>query len=156
MPETWANSVDLHLDLSGTRVRAGLETALRDAIRDGRLAAGTRLPSSRALAADLGVPLLGKVPLVNAVRQGADEGRPIVAVEPESETARLVAEVGCGIIVPPGRVDLVAGAIRELRAGDHDLEEMGRRGLDYVRSEGNRDIAVGRYRDLLVSVAGRA
>jgi GntR family transcriptional regulator / MocR family aminotransferase len=55
MPETWANSVDLHLDLSGTRVRAGLETALRDAIRDGRLAAGTRLPSSRALAADLGV-----------------------------------------------------------------------------------------------------
>jgi ATP-binding protein involved in chromosome partitioning len=40
------------------------------------------------LAADLGVPLLGKVPLVNAVRQGADEGRPIVAVEPESETAQ--------------------------------------------------------------------
>jgi ATP-binding protein involved in chromosome partitioning len=40
------------------------------------------------LAADLGVALLGKVPLVNAVRQGADEGRPIVAVEPESETAQ--------------------------------------------------------------------
>jgi ATP-binding protein involved in chromosome partitioning len=40
------------------------------------------------LAADLGIPLLGQVPLVAAVRQGADEGRPIVAVEPESETAR--------------------------------------------------------------------
>jgi ATP-binding protein involved in chromosome partitioning len=40
------------------------------------------------LAADLGIPLLGKVPLVAAVRQGADEGRPIVAVEPESETAQ--------------------------------------------------------------------
>ena len=40
------------------------------------------------LASDLGVPLLGKVPLVTAVRQGADEGRPIVAVEPESETAQ--------------------------------------------------------------------
>jgi ATP-binding protein involved in chromosome partitioning len=40
------------------------------------------------LAADLGIPLLGKVPLVPAVRQGADEGRPIVAVEPESETAQ--------------------------------------------------------------------
>ena len=47
--------VDLHLDLSGTRVRAGLESALRDAVRAGRLRPGTRLPSSRALAADLGV-----------------------------------------------------------------------------------------------------
>jgi len=57
--ETWAKelvgAVDLHLDLSGTRVRAGLEGALRDAIRAGRLRTGTRLPSSRALAADLGV-----------------------------------------------------------------------------------------------------
>ena len=32
-----------------------LERALRDAVRDGRLAAGARLPSSRALAAELGV-----------------------------------------------------------------------------------------------------
>jgi ATP-binding protein involved in chromosome partitioning len=40
------------------------------------------------LAADLGIPLLGKVPLVNAVRQGADDGRPIVAVDRESETAQ--------------------------------------------------------------------
>jgi ATP-binding protein involved in chromosome partitioning len=40
------------------------------------------------LAADLGIPLLGKVPLVNAVRQGGDEGHPIVAVDPESETAQ--------------------------------------------------------------------
>src|SRR5437868_10595445 len=59
MEETWAKGlvggVDLHLDLSGTRVRAGLEGALRDAIRAGRLRPGTRLPSSRALATDLGI-----------------------------------------------------------------------------------------------------
>jgi ATP-binding protein involved in chromosome partitioning len=40
------------------------------------------------LAADLGIPLLGTVPLVAAVRQGADDGRPIVAVDRESETAQ--------------------------------------------------------------------
>ncbi len=40
------------------------------------------------LAADLGIPLLGKVPLVAAVRKGADEGRPIVAEDPQSETAQ--------------------------------------------------------------------
>ena len=47
------------------------------------------------LAADLGIPLLGQVPLVNAVRQGGDEGRPITAVDPDSETAvafRTIAE----------------------------------------------------------------
>ncbi len=40
------------------------------------------------VAADLGVPLLGQVPLVNAVRLGGDEGRPVTAVDPQSETAR--------------------------------------------------------------------
>ena len=55
MSETWANRLELHLDVSGTRVRSRLEAALRDAIRSGRLAEGARLPSSRTLAADLGI-----------------------------------------------------------------------------------------------------
>ncbi len=56
MPRTWAISgVDLHLDLDGPRVRAALEAALREAVSNGRLRPGTRLPSSRALAADLGI-----------------------------------------------------------------------------------------------------
>jgi ATP-binding protein involved in chromosome partitioning len=47
------------------------------------------------VAADLGVPLLGQVPLVAAVRQGGDEGRPVVAVDPDGPTAhtfRAIAE----------------------------------------------------------------
>jgi GntR family transcriptional regulator / MocR family aminotransferase len=56
MSKTWATSgLDLHLEPSGSKVRAGLEAALRDAVQAGRLAAGARLPSSRALAADLGI-----------------------------------------------------------------------------------------------------
>jgi GntR family transcriptional regulator/MocR family aminotransferase len=56
MAETWANhEIDLHLELAGPRVRAGLETALRDAVRAGRLRPGARLPATRALAADLGI-----------------------------------------------------------------------------------------------------
>jgi GntR family transcriptional regulator / MocR family aminotransferase len=56
MAEHWAN-LDLHLevDLDGTRLGRSLEDALRAAIRDGRLPPGTRLPASRALAADLGI-----------------------------------------------------------------------------------------------------
>ena len=56
MAKTWAISgVDLHLDLGGTRLRAALESALRDAVSTGRLRPGVRLPSTRALAADLGI-----------------------------------------------------------------------------------------------------
>jgi GntR family transcriptional regulator/MocR family aminotransferase len=47
--------VDLHLDRTGPRVRASLEGQLREAVRSGRLPPGLRLPSSRSLAADLGV-----------------------------------------------------------------------------------------------------
>ncbi|MCP9944878.1 PLP-dependent aminotransferase family protein [Streptomyces somaliensis] len=50
-----AFGADLHLEIQGPGLRAGLMEALREAVRTGRLAPGTRLPSSRVLAADLGV-----------------------------------------------------------------------------------------------------
>ncbi|MEU6597035.1 PLP-dependent aminotransferase family protein [Streptomyces flaveolus] len=57
MAESWATlGVDLHLEPSGSGgLRRGLTDALRDAVRSGRLAPGTRLPSSRSLAVDLGI-----------------------------------------------------------------------------------------------------
>ncbi|MFJ8634391.1 PLP-dependent aminotransferase family protein [Streptomyces sp. NPDC093568] len=56
MPKPWATlGVDLHLEPSGPRLRRSLTDALREAVRSARLAPGTRLPSSRSLAADLGI-----------------------------------------------------------------------------------------------------
>ncbi|MFD8986117.1 PLP-dependent aminotransferase family protein [Streptomyces sp. NPDC059564] len=61
MTGSWATfGADLHLDLSaavrgGRGLRAALTEALREAARSGRLAPGTRLPSSRTFAADLGI-----------------------------------------------------------------------------------------------------
>ncbi|MBY8883913.1 PLP-dependent aminotransferase family protein [Streptomyces sp. PTM05] len=56
MDERANHGVDLHLELSrGGGLRAGLEGALRAAVREGRLTPGTRLPSSRTLAKDLGI-----------------------------------------------------------------------------------------------------
>ncbi|MDF2707268.1 MAG: putative transcriptional regulator, GntR family [Nonomuraea muscovyensis] len=57
MVNSWSSSrLDLHiaLDATGGR-RSGLESALRAAIRQGRLAAGTLLPSTRGLAQELGL-----------------------------------------------------------------------------------------------------
>jgi GntR family transcriptional regulator/MocR family aminotransferase len=56
MAEPWATlGIDLHVEPTGPGLRRGLTDALREAVRSGRLAPGTRLPSSRALAADLGI-----------------------------------------------------------------------------------------------------
>jgi len=52
----WSSSgLDLHVDWDAGRRGQRLADAIRNAVRDGRLAAGTRMPSTRALAADLGV-----------------------------------------------------------------------------------------------------
>jgi len=77
----------------------------------------------------------------------------IVAADEKSETARLVQRVGCGIVVPPGRPELLAGAIRRAYDGELDLDAMGRRGREYAMAEADRLIAIGRYRELLLDVA---
>jgi ATP-binding protein involved in chromosome partitioning len=45
------------------------------------------------LAQRLEVPLLGQVPLVPELREGSDSGRPVVAVEPDSEAARAISAI---------------------------------------------------------------
>jgi len=45
------------------------------------------------LADRLEVPLLGQVPLVPVLREGGDAGKPIVAIEPDSEAARALIAV---------------------------------------------------------------
>jgi colanic acid biosynthesis glycosyl transferase WcaI len=80
-------------------------------------------------------------------------GRPvIVAADSDSETARLVQDVDCGVTVPPDRPDLVAAAIRDAHDGKLDLEAMGARGRAYVEREADRPVALRRYRELVASL----
>lgn len=83
-------------------------------------------------------------------------GRPvIVAAEEDSETAQLVREVGCGLVVPPGDPLALATAIRSCHDGEHDLAEMGQRAREYAETQADRAIAVERYRELLTEVIER-
>jgi colanic acid biosynthesis glycosyl transferase WcaI len=77
----------------------------------------------------------------------------IVAADGDSETAQVVERIGCGIVVPPGRPELLARAIRDAHDGKYDLAEMGRRGREWVEREADRSVAVRRYRDLLAELA---
>jgi ATP-binding protein involved in chromosome partitioning len=59
------------------------------------------------LAQELGVPLLGRIPLMPELREGGDEGTPIVVSDPESEASRAIEDVAGAILeMAPHRIDL--------------------------------------------------
>ncbi|TDU82279.1 GntR family transcriptional regulator/MocR family aminotransferase [Kribbella voronezhensis] len=105
MEDQRANSVDaapgtgadLHLDLANRRGRADLVEALHESIRTGRLPAGTRLPSSRSLAKDLGI---ARNTVADAYGQLVAEGW-------------LTARQGSGTVVA-GRAPTLAGTAKKV------------------------------------------
>jgi ATP-binding protein involved in chromosome partitioning len=58
------------------------------------------------LAGDLGVPLLGQVPLDARLREAGDRGEPLVSAEPEAEAARAIVAVAEAILATraPGAI----------------------------------------------------
>ena len=46
-----------------------------------------------ALAEELDVPLLGQIPLLQALREGGDVGRPIIVADPDGEAATVFTEM---------------------------------------------------------------
>jgi len=80
-------------------------------------------------------------------------GRPVlVSADADSETVRLVDEAACGLVVPPGRPELVAGAIRDVIEGRVSLAGMGERGRAWVEREADREVAFERYRRVVGEV----
>ncbi|RDI49093.1 MocR-like pyridoxine biosynthesis transcription factor PdxR [Nocardia mexicana] len=105
---------EIHLTLTadgGAPLRAQVEAALRDAVRDGRLRPGQRLPASRVLAADLGV---SRRLVVEAYTQLVAEGyltaRQGSATRVSDVAATTAAPITPGPAVPvPRRWDMRPG-----------------------------------------------
>ncbi|HEX8867133.1 MAG TPA: PLP-dependent aminotransferase family protein [Lentzea sp.] len=113
--------LDLHLGHLGRNVRAGLMDAFREAIRTGRLAPGTRLPSSRVLATDLG---LGRNTVVRVYSELISEGWLTGVHGSGTEVSRRSAELlhRSGPRTPPARSPFV----HDLRPGRPDLSSFPR------------------------------
>jgi glycosyltransferase involved in cell wall biosynthesis len=80
-------------------------------------------------------------------------GRPVlVSADADSEIVRIVEEVGCGIVVAPGRPELVAGVIRDVAEGRLSLVGMGDLGRAWVEREADREVAFDRYRRVVADV----
>ncbi len=57
-----------------------------------------------ALADELAVPLLARIPFLSAMRAGADEGLPLAVVAPESEAAQAFDELSRGVVAARPRI----------------------------------------------------
>ncbi|HEY6961721.1 MAG TPA: PLP-dependent aminotransferase family protein [Gaiellaceae bacterium] len=115
MSEHWATSgVDLHLEVGRPRGRT-LEAALRDAVREGRLVAGARLPSTRSLASDLGIARnTVAAAYAQLVAEGWLEAR-------QGSGTRVAARPVAATAPEPPAVKTSARAAHDLRAGLPDL-----------------------------------
>jgi GntR family transcriptional regulator/MocR family aminotransferase len=115
MENEWAIfGADLHLELAGGRGHAALERVLREAVQTGRLHPGTRLPSSRALARDLG---MARNTIVEAYGQLVAEGWLTAVTGSGTTVADRVVEASPPTAPPPTPV-----AVRyDLRPGHPDL-----------------------------------
>jgi GntR family transcriptional regulator / MocR family aminotransferase len=128
--------LDLFLDLRrGKGLGRSLEAALREAVRSGRLAPGTRLPGSRSLAGDLGLSrgtvvqvfdqLIAEGWLVGVAGSGTVVSDvPAVSTPREPERRAAPALPSTAIDLRPGRPDpssfprgAWAGAVRRVLAG---------------------------------------
>ncbi|MBP7148523.1 MAG: glycosyltransferase family 4 protein [Acidobacteria bacterium] len=77
--------------------------------------------------------------LANKIFDYLAAGRPVL-VAAEGEMAQLVAEAGCGLVVPPERPERLAGAARQLAAlAPERLHEMGLSGRRHILRNYRRD-----------------
>ena len=144
----------------GAPRRETIEAGLRAAIRDGRLAAGTRLPSTRALAADLGVArgtvseayaqLLAEGHLT--ARRGSGTFVADVAPATPRQTRGVAPSAAARYAFHPGLPDLAAfpraAWVRALRRG---LARMPPSALEYGDPRGQPEL-----RAALADYLGRA
>ena len=73
---------------------------------------------------------------VLAVGPAGDRGRRGLERDGERRASRR-----CGVVVGPGRPELLARAIRRAYDGELDLQAMGERGREFVAAEGNSQVA---------------
>ncbi|SEH03275.1 GntR family transcriptional regulator / MocR family aminotransferase [Nonomuraea solani] len=99
---------------TGSGRRAGLESALREAVRDGRLPAGTPLPSTRGLAQELG---LSRGTVTAAYDQLVEEG--YLSTRPGSGTTVATVPLSSGEPTRPGPVRALP--LHDLRPGCPDV-----------------------------------
>jgi len=135
----------LRLDRGGDQpLRSQLETGLRDAIRDGRLRAGERLPSSRELARELGV---SRGLVQECYGQLLSEGYLDSRVGSATRVAQYAypgaypARGGDGAVPPPVRPGPPPRLIADFRSGVPDLASFPRGDWVWAMREACREVA---------------
>src|SRR3984885_12242088 len=127
--------MDIHLDLDRTSpIRAQVEIELREAIRSGRLRAGTRLPASRVLAGEIRV---SRGVVVEAYAQLVAEG---YLVARAGDGTRIATGLAQQPPAPPASSATTRRIRYDLRSGIPDLSFFPRREWQSAMSASLREL----------------
>ena len=82
--------------------------------------------------------------------------RPIVAsVDLDCDTAEAVRSAGCGVVVPPGDADALAGALEALLADGDERRRLGARARHAFEEHHGARAVLGRYAEVLEALGDR-
>lgn len=80
--------------------------------------------------------------------------RAVVAVaDPNSDLSDVIRQANCGFVIPPGRSDLLANAILELKSNPDLAEQMGEKGRASLIEGYNRQMCVDGYESDFVKIS---
>lgn len=110
--------------------------------------------------ADVGVVLLRDVPLFRAALptkmfETMAAGRPVVLAA-RGEAAKLIEEIGAGLVVPPEDPQALAGAMRRLHSEPELIRRMGMAGRQFVELRCGRARAAAQWIEQLQEAADRS
>ena len=79
--------------------------------------------------------------------------RPVIAsLDEKSQTARIIQEAQCGLVVPPENEEALAAAIVRLKKEPALVQQMGRNGREYVKRHFQKDVITTKYEDLFMEL----
>jgi glycosyltransferase involved in cell wall biosynthesis len=123
-----------------------LPPAPREQYTDVLAAADVLLVNERASSVDMCLP--------SKLTSYFRAGRPVIAASPShGGTAAEVVDSGAGVVVPPGRPDVLLQAVAELSESSELSTLMGKLGLGYAEDQLDADRALGRLHRVLSAVA---
>jgi glycosyltransferase involved in cell wall biosynthesis len=82
-------------------------------------------------------------------------GRPIIFIgDPDGEAARVIRDAGCGVTIEINASRELASAIHRLQSEPETRDAMGSRGREFFVSRFARDIAIGKWKSLVLCAGG--
>ena len=69
----------------------------------------------------------------------------LASCDPDSDSARMIEEAQCGIVVPPGDAEAISGALRRMMTNRDKCRQMGKNGRNYMERHHSKEVGTAAF-----------